>query len=78
MYETTYQKPATLAEAKEIFAKGDDAAYLSGGHTLIPTLKQRLASPTVLVDLSDVADLKGIAVDAVSYTHLTLPTTSRV
>lgn len=63
MYETTYAKPSSLAEATQMFADGEDAAYLSGGHTLIPTLKQRLAQPSVLIDLTAIADMKGIAVD---------------
>lgn len=63
MYETTYTKVTSLAEAAEAFSGGDDAAYLSGGHTLIPTLKQRLAQPSVLIDLTAIAEMKGIAVD---------------
>lgn len=63
MYETTYTKVASLADATKAFADGEDAAYLSGGHTLIPTLKQRLAQPSVLIDLTAIADMKGIAVE---------------
>ncbi len=46
-------------------ASGRDptAKLLAGGHTLIPTLKQRLASPSDLIDLGAIAELKGILVD---------------
>ena len=45
------------------FRNADDAAYLSGGHTLLPTMKQRLAAPSDLIDLAGVSELAGIAVD---------------
>ena len=51
MYNFDYAKPGSLAEAVEAL-KADEAQALGGGQTLIPTLKQRLASPSVLVDLS--------------------------
>ena len=60
MYQTNFHRPSSLAEAASLFAGADDAAYLSGGHTLIPTMKQRLAAPSDLIDLSGLADLKGI------------------
>jgi carbon-monoxide dehydrogenase medium subunit len=61
MYSFDYVKPATIAEA--VAALGaEDAQAVSGGQTLIPTLKSRLAKPTVLVDLSGVAGTKGITV----------------
>ena len=46
MYQTNYHRPSSLAEAASLFSGADDAAYLSGGHTMIPTMKQRLAAPT--------------------------------
>ncbi|TDI57056.1 MAG: xanthine dehydrogenase family protein subunit M [Alphaproteobacteria bacterium] len=60
MYQTNYHRPSSLAEAVSLFSGADDAAYLSGGHTLIPTMKQRLAAPSDLIDLAGLADLKGI------------------
>ncbi|KAB0682579.1 FAD binding domain-containing protein [Aureimonas leprariae] len=64
MYQTNYHRPSSLAEAAEaIAAAGGEGKYLSGGMTLIPTMKQRLASPTDLVDLRHINELKGIAVD---------------
>lgn len=59
MYAFDYARPASLAEAIEAM-KDEDAKALGGGQTLIPTLKQRLASPTTLVDLNGIAELKGI------------------
>ena len=66
MYQFNYHKPANLTDAVSIFQSSDDPMYLSGGMTLIPTMKQRLASPTDLIDLSGISELTGIKVsDAV-------------
>jgi hypothetical protein len=46
MYSTTYHRPSSVDEAAALFAKGSDAKYLAGGHTLLPVMKQRLASPS--------------------------------
>ena len=59
MYETSYHRPATLAEAAKLFAAGSDARYLSGGQTLLPTMKQRLAAPSDVIDLTRIAELQG-------------------
>src|SRR5580704_15609941 len=64
MYETTYHRPSTVAEAAALFAKGSESKYLAGGHTLIPVMKQRLASPTDVIDLGKIKDLVGIEVSA--------------
>ena len=64
MYQTTYHRPTSLAEAASLFANSGDAAYLSGGHTLLPAMKARLAAPTALIDLRHVEELKGITVTA--------------
>ncbi len=60
MYQTTYHRPSSLAEAAKLFSSSGDAAYLSGGHTLLPTMKARLAAPANLIDLRGIAELKGI------------------
>jgi carbon-monoxide dehydrogenase medium subunit len=60
MYNFEYSKPASLGEAES--AAGEDAVLLAGGMTIIPTLKQRLASPDQLIDLSGIGDLAGISV----------------
>ena len=60
MYAFDFEKPSTVAEA--VAALGDeDAQALGGGQTLIPTLKQRLASPSKLVSLAGIAEMKGIS-----------------
>lgn len=59
MYAFSYQRPRTVADALAAL-KTEDAKLLGGGQTLLPTLKQRLARPSVLVDLSGVPELKGI------------------
>ena len=46
-----------------MFDEGADSSFVSGGHTLLPTLKQRLAAPSDLVDLWGMPELQGIAVD---------------
>ncbi|MDX2145825.1 MAG: xanthine dehydrogenase family protein subunit M [Rhodospirillaceae bacterium] len=61
MHAFDYDRPKSAAEAASIRAANDDASYLAGGMTLIPTLKQRLAQPTRVIDLGPIADLKGIS-----------------
>lgn len=63
MYETNYHRASSVADAASLFGQGDDVKYLAGGMTLIATMKQRLASPSDLVDLGRVAELKGISVN---------------
>jgi carbon-monoxide dehydrogenase medium subunit len=60
MYQTTYHRPSTVDEAASLFAKGAEAKYLAGGHTLIPVMKQRLASPSDVIDLGRIKELVGI------------------
>lgn len=60
MYAFTYHRPATARQAAGLLAKKEEAKLLAGGHTLLPTMKARLAGPTALVDLGACADLKGI------------------
>lgn len=59
MYAFDIERPSTVAEAAA--ALGGEAQALSGGQTLIPTLKQRLASPDKLVSLSGVSEMQGIS-----------------
>jgi aerobic carbon-monoxide dehydrogenase medium subunit len=59
MYAFDFVKPSSLDEALAALQE-EDALALGGGQTLIPTLKQRLASPAKLVSLRGIADLKGI------------------
>lgn len=60
MYPFTYRRPDNVADAVKMFATSDDAAFLSGGHTLLPTLKARLAAPSDVIDLTALPELKGI------------------
>ena len=62
MYAFNYLKPKSLDEARKLFENNGDAKFLAGGQTLIPTLKQRLAQPTALIDLGGIAGLAGIKV----------------
>ena len=68
MYETRYYRPQSLTAAAQAFQESGDAAYLSGGHTLLPAMKSRLAAPANLIDLRSIPDLQGIdvSVDAVT------------
>jgi carbon-monoxide dehydrogenase medium subunit len=60
----SYHRPATVADAVKLLADlGDDARPLAGGHSLVPMMKLRLATPAHLVDLHGVAALKGIRRD---------------
>jgi len=57
----SYHRPATLADAVKLLASlGDEARPLAGGHSLVPMMKLRLATPEHLVDLHGIAGLKGI------------------
>jgi carbon-monoxide dehydrogenase medium subunit len=59
-----YHRPTTLNEAVGLLADlGEDARLLAGGHSLVPMMKLRLATPAHLVDLAGVTDLKGIRAD---------------
>ncbi len=63
MYAFDYHKPASLQEAADLLASADDGAYLAGGMTLIPTLKQRLAAPSDVIDLAGIDGMAGVTVD---------------
>ncbi|MGB8038036.1 MAG: xanthine dehydrogenase family protein subunit M [Pseudolabrys sp.] len=59
-----YHRPASVKEAVSLLGSlGEDARAIAGGHSLIPMMKLRLASPAHLIDLAGVADLKGIRED---------------
>ncbi len=60
MYAFEYHRPGSVQEAVQLLKSRPEAKALSGGHTLIPTLKQRLARPSDLVDLSGIPELRGI------------------
>lgn len=59
-----YHRPATVADAVKLLASlGDEARPLAGGHSLVPMMKLRLATPAHLVDLQGIEGLKGIRRD---------------
>jgi len=58
MYAFTHHAATSVADAVKSVGEGK---FLAGGHTLLPTMKQRLAQPGHLVDLNKVAELKGIS-----------------
>ena len=60
MYQFNYHKPASVEEAAALMANAEDGAYLAGGMTLIPTLKQRLASPSDVIDLAAIPGMTSI------------------
>ena len=60
MYEFNYHKPASLDEVANLLSANEEAKLVAGGMTLIPTLKQRLAKPSDLVDLAAIPSLRGI------------------
>lgn len=62
MYPFRYERPRDVAEAVGLLRAHPQARPLSGGMTLVPALKHRLARPSHLVDLSRIAALQGITV----------------
>lgn len=58
-----YHSPGTLEQAIALLAEIEDAKVLAGGHSLIPIMKQRLAAPAALIDLRNIAALRGIRGD---------------
>lgn len=60
----SYHRPASVADAVKLLSTlGDEARPLAGGHSLVPMMKLRLATPEHLVDLHGIAGLKGIRRD---------------
>ncbi len=68
MYETNYHRASSVSDAVKLLKKAEDPKILAGGMTLIPTMKQRLASPSDLVDITKIADLSGIKVSGKTVT----------
>src|SRR4029077_14158517 len=58
-----YACPATLAEAVALLASRDEAKALAGGQSLVPMMAFRIASPSLLVDLGKLSDLRQITID---------------
>ena len=62
MYDFAYHKASSVGDAVAKAKGKDDAKFMAGGQTLIPTLKQRLARPSDVIDLGGVGDLRSISV----------------
>lgn len=62
MYEFEFEQPGSVADAVAAL-KSEDAQALGGGQTLLPTMKQRLASPAKLVSLSGIGEMQGVSED---------------
>ncbi len=62
MYEFKYHRPSTVRQAANLLAKNEDSKLIAGGHTLVPVMKQRLAAPPHLVDLSHIEGIDGIEI----------------
>jgi carbon-monoxide dehydrogenase medium subunit len=60
MYNFTFHRPTTVRQAAGLLGRNPDAKLLAGGHSLIPVMKQRLAQPSALIDLSKVEGIVGV------------------
>ncbi|MGI9224776.1 MAG: FAD binding domain-containing protein [Woeseiaceae bacterium] len=60
MYDFEFHRPTSLEEASQLLANNEEAKLLAGGMTLLPTMKMRLASPSDLIDLSNIKTLYGL------------------
>jgi len=60
MYAFEYHRPTSIREAALLASQSEDIKFLAGGHTLLPTMKLRLAAPANLIDLGQIAELRGI------------------
>jgi aerobic carbon-monoxide dehydrogenase medium subunit len=62
MENFNYHRPATTTAAAALLKKAKDGKYMAGGHTLLPTMKQGLAAPTDVIDLTAIKGFAGIKV----------------
>src|SRR5262245_2760025 len=60
MYAFDYHRPSSVAEAQSLLASSQEGKLLAGGHTLLPTMKLRLAAPKLIIDLGRIQELRGI------------------
>jgi len=63
MYETIYHRASSADEAVSLMGSAEDGKFIAGGQTLIPTMKQRLAAPSDLIDIAAIGDLAGVSVE---------------
>ncbi|MDC0998394.1 xanthine dehydrogenase family protein subunit M [Alphaproteobacteria bacterium] len=62
MHDFNYHKTSNIEEAVKVHMGAEDGTYMAGGQTLLPTLKQRLAAPTDIIDIAGVTELNTITV----------------
>ena len=60
MREFAYARPDSVAAAAAAFAAGGEAAFIAGGHTLLPAMKSRLRQPDTIIDLAAIPGLTGV------------------
>src|SRR3954469_9900714 len=60
MYQTVYHRASSVDEAVSLFSKSSEAKFLAGGQTLLPVMKQRLTSPSDVIDLGKIKELQGV------------------
>ncbi len=85
MYAFNYHKPGSVDEASKLAGDNPDGKFLAGGQTLLPTMKQRLAAPSDIIDLTKIGDsLRGVevkdgtvAIKAMTR-HVTVATSSEI
>src|SRR3546814_3834723 len=77
MYDFEYERAASVDDAIAKLKAADDGLIVAGGMTLIPTMKQRLAQPSQVIDLGGIADLRGITVSGDSVTIGAMTTQDR-
>ena len=63
MRDFAFARPTSLADAASAFASGGEAAFIAGGHTLLPAMKSRLRMPDTLIDLAAIPGLSGVTRD---------------
>ena len=68
MYAFEYHRPSSNKEALELAAGKHEAKFLAGGQSLVQAMKLRLASPSDLIDLAAIGDLKALSADGSSVT----------
>jgi carbon-monoxide dehydrogenase medium subunit len=60
MYNFTFHRPGTVRQAANMLGKNPEGKILAGGHSLLPVMKQRLASPAAIIDISRIPELVGV------------------
>ncbi len=68
MYEFSYHKSDSVADAVDAMHKAEDGKFVAGGQTMLPTMKHRLASPSDVIDLGGITEMSGITLAGDSVT----------